>query len=140
MAYSALMSRFLSPFLIRIAAAFIALQALWSGIATTAYAAGFDQAKYLCATVALDAQARAEIAELMALTGLDQADEREPVYDPTECPVCGLGKASVLAGLTATPLPADVYQAAPSVRRLDQLSPRWPVGPPVGLRAPPFQI
>lgn len=134
------MSRSSHPLLIRFAAALIALQALWSGLAATAYAAGIDDAKYLCATVALDAEARAQIADLMKATGLDQADEREPVYDPGDCPACSLSKPVVLANADPVMSQARVQRGVRAHKRVDQVSPRQPAGPPVGLRAPPVQI
>ena len=131
------MLRCFHPVLIRVAAALVVLQALWSPLATTAYAAGFDAAKYMCGQVALDAAARAQIAELAALTGLE---EPQPLsqYDTSECVACALGQAAVLQDLSS-PVIATVRKANAHALRIDQASPRQPAGPPVGLRAPPFQ-
>ena len=126
------------PVLIRVAAALVVLQALWSPLAMTAYAAGFDAAKYMCGQVALDAADRAQIAELAALTGLE---EPQPLsqYDTSECVACALGQAAVLQDLSS-PVIATLRKAANAhALRIDQANPRQPAGPPVGLRAPPFQ-
>ena len=132
------MLRLSHPVLIRLAAVFIALQALWSSMATTAYAAGFDAAKYMCGQVMmLDAEARQQIAELAALTGLEDPQPL-PVYDPSDCVACALGQ--VFALNSEPPLVVSGSPVLRAVRplRIDQASPRQPVGPPVGLRAPPF--
>ncbi|WP_306017074.1 hypothetical protein [Oceanicaulis sp. MMSF_3324] len=132
------MLRCFHPVLIRVAAALVVLQALWSPLATTAYAAGFDAAQYMCGQVALDAAARAQIAELVALTGLE---EPQPLsqYDASECVACALGQAAVLQDI-AKPIIGVVRKTANAhALRIDQASPRQPAGPPVGLRAPPFQ-
>lgn len=128
------------PVLRQIAAAFIALQALWSSMAATAYAAGFDEAKYLCGTLAreLDAEARAQIAELVALTGLEESHDRQPGFDPSDCVACTLGHSVALVVDTPRLIDWMPTQVEPTVLRVDQASPPSPTGPPVGLRAPPF--
>lgn len=128
------------PILIRIAAAFIALQALWSSMAATAYAAGFDEAKYLCGTLAmeLDAEARAQIAELVALTGLEEPHDRQSGFDPSDCVACTLGHVAALNADAPRLIDWAPTRVEPTVLRVDQASPRTPTGPPVGLRAPPF--
>lgn len=119
-----------------IAAALVALQALWSGLAATAYAAGVDEARYLCANVALNAEARAHLAELAELLGEEAPD---PVYDPDDCPECALAKPALLASLVVAPERSIDLQYAKSPRRTERASPRQTTGPPVGLRAPPIQ-
>jgi hypothetical protein len=134
------MFRMSHPVLSRIAAAFIALQALWSSMAATAYAAGFDDAKYLCGTLSmdLDAQARAQIAELVALTGLEEPQERPAGFEPSDCVACTLGQGAALVADALVLMDRTPIQVALNVRRVDQAGSRTPTGPPVGLRAPPF--
>ena len=132
------MLRLSHPVLVRLAAVFIAMQALWSSMATTAYAAGFDAAKYMCGQVALDAEARAAIAELVSLTGLEDPQPL-PVYDPSECVACALGQVFALNSAPPALVMAAPEASGPEPLRIDQASPRQPVGPPVGLRAPPLQ-
>lgn len=131
------MVRLSHPVLIRLAAVLIAFQALWSSAASTAYAAGFDAAKYLCGEVVRDAEARAAIAELAALTGLEDPLPA-PDHDASECVACMLGHA--LALNAEAPVLALVPAVTAETRplRVDQASPRQPAGPPVGLRAPPL--
>ena len=132
------MSRALHPVLIRLSAIFIALQALWSPMATTAYAAGFDAAKYMCGqAMMLDAEAREQIAELAALTGLEDPQPL-PVYDPSDCVACALGQVFALSNDAPTVVLLARGPAQPQPMRIDRASPRQPVGPPVGLRAPPL--
>lgn len=136
--YTAGMNVRYRPLLIRLAAALVALQALWSGLAGAAYAAGIDEAKYLCNAIALDARARAEIAELLAATGLED-DRSQPVLDAPDCPACALGHAAALsASAVLQPLDRALARVATPLR-IDQAGPRQTTGPPVGLRAPPFQ-
>lgn len=131
------MLRLSHPVLIRLAAVFIALQALWSSAATTAYAAGFDAAKYMCSQVLRDAQAQAAIAELVALAGLEDP-QPAPEHDGSECVACMLGHAVALdCGGPVLAIASNV-SAEPQRVRVDRASPRQPAGPPVGLRAPPF--
>ena len=131
------MFRLSHPVLIRFAAVLVALQALWSSAASTAYAAGFDAAKYMCGQVVRDAEARAAIAELAALTGLEDP-QPAPDHDASDCVACMLGHAVALA--SDVPALAVHLGAGPDPRplRIDQASPRQPAGPPVGLRAPPL--
>ena len=125
------------PVLIRLAAVLIALQALWSSAATTAYAAGFDAAKYMCGQVVRDAEARAAIAELAALTGLEDP-KPAPDHDGSDCVACMLGHAVALTGDVSALVVRPILAADPRPLRIDQASPRQPAGPPVGLRAPPL--
>ena len=140
LSYSAVMFRASHPVLCRIAAAFIALQALWSSMAATAYAAGFDEAKYLCGTLAmeLDAEARAQIAELVALTGLEEPQDHPSGFEPYDCVACALGHVAALVADAPRLAHRTPIQSGPAFLRVDQASPRTPTGPPVGLRAPPF--
>lgn len=126
------------PVLCRIAAALIALQTLWSSMAATAYAAGFDEAKYLCGTLALDAEARAQIAELVALTGLEEPQDHPSGFEPSDCVACALGQGVVLVADAPHLAQMTPIQVGSAFGRVDQASPRTPTGPPVGLRAPPF--
>ena len=132
------MSRLSDPVLIRLAAVFIALQALWSSAASTAYAAGFDAAKYMCGEVVRDAEARAAIAELAVLAGLEDPEPASD-HDGTDCVACMLGHAIALNA--DAPVLADSPAVSSETRplRIDQASPRQPAGPPVGLRAPPLK-
>lgn len=130
------MLRLSHPVLIRLAAVLIALQALWSSMATTAYAAGFDAAKYMCGQVVRDAQARAAIAELVAHTGLEDP-QPAPDHDPSDCVACLFGQAVSLSAEAPALAAARAVSAEPRSIRIDQASPRQPAGPPVGLRAPP---
>ncbi len=126
------------PVLIRFAAVLIALQALWSSAATTAYAAGFDAAKYMCGQVrVLDAKARQQIAELAALTGLEDP-QPAPDHDASDCVACMLGQAVALTVDIPVLTLVPPVSADPQPLRIDQASPRQPAGPPVGLRAPPL--
>ena len=129
------MRRFLTP----LAAALVALQALWSGLAATAYAAGVDEARFMCAQLALPAEARQQIAELAALMGEEPANET-PV-EPVDCAACALGKAPSLAALQYLPggVSITTHRSAPALVA-ETPSGRQPTGPPVGLRAPPVLI
>ena len=131
------MFRVSHPVLIRLAAVLIALQALWSSAATTAYAAGFDAAKYLCGELVRDAEARAAIAELAALTGLEDPQPASD-HDASDCVACMLGHAVALNAEAPVLAVAPSLTAEPRPLRIDQASPRQPAGPPVGLRAPPL--
>ena len=125
------------PVLIRLAAVLIALQALWSPAATTAYAPGFDAAKYMCGQVVRDAEARAAIAELAALTGLEDP-QPAPDHEASDCVACMLGQAVALADDVQALTLVPPVSADPRPLRIDRASPRQPAGPPVGLRAPPL--
>lgn len=131
------MFRLSHPVLIRLAAVFIALQALWSSAATTAYAAGFDAAKYMCGQVVRDAEARAAIAELMVLTGLEDPEPASE-HDVSDCVACMLGKAVALAAKAPVLAVSPAISVESRTLRIDQASRRQPAGPPVGLRAPPL--
>ena len=85
--------RFLTP----LAAALVALQALWSGLAATAYAARVDEARFMCAELALPAEAYAQFAELAAL--VDGEEAPDPAFDAQDCPSCVLGKTPALAAV-----------------------------------------
>ncbi|TRO96947.1 hypothetical protein FKB34_03005 [Glycocaulis profundi] len=120
-----------------LAAALVALQAMWPGVAAAAVAAGNEDARWMCATLAPDAETRAHLSELAALAGLDDPFPGEPV-DPHDCLACfgaalpaltgSVTGAPVFAIKAAFPLPAAPLTGASAVR-----------GPPVGLRAPPFK-
>jgi hypothetical protein len=127
--------RFLTP----LAAALVALQALWSGLAATAYAAGVDEARFMCAELALPAEAQAQLAELASLVDGDEAPD--PAFDAQDCPSCALGQTPALAaGVIAAP--GDVFRSETRQASFsaDALGARETTGPPVGLRAPPVSL
>ncbi len=120
------------------AAALVAMQALWSGLAATAYAAGVDEARFLCAQLTLPAEARAQIAELAALAGED------PVHDtpvePVDCAACALGQAPALAAQLVLAERTALATGLSEPMVVGALTARQPTGPPVGLRAPPVSF
>jgi len=127
--------RFLTP----LAAALVALQALWSGLAATAYAVGVDEARFMCAQLTLPAEARAQLAELAALVGADETPD--PAFDASDCPSCALAKTPALAAsLVSAPgelLRSTRRESSPSAAAIGS---RRTTGPPVGLRAPPTPL
>lgn len=127
--------RFLTP----LAAALVALQALWSGLAATAYAAGVDEARFMCAQLALPAEARAQLAELAAL--VDGDAPTQPAVDLNDCPSCALAKTPALAA-TVVAAPGELRRSArhQTGRFADAVGHRQTTGPPVGLRAPPMSL
>ncbi len=122
-----------------LAAALVALQALWSGIAATAYAAGVDEARFMCAQLALPAEARAQLAELAAL--VDGHEAPDPAFDLNECPSCSLAKTPALAA-TVVAAPGEMLRSSHRQIGLfaDAVGHRQTTGPPVGLRAPPVSL
>lgn len=127
--------RFLTP----LAAALAALQALWSGLAATAYAAGVDEARFICAQLTLPAEARAQLAELAAL--VDGEEAPEPAFDINDCPSCALGQTPALV-VTLAAGPGEVLGAPARLGppAADRFGPRQTTGPPVGRRAPPISL
>lgn len=127
--------RFLTP----LAAALVALQALWSGLAATAYAARVDEARFMCAELALPAEAYAQFAELAAL--VDGEEAPDPAFDAQDCPSCVLGKTPALAAVVIA-APGDVLnsQSRRFAASADAIGYRQTTGPPVGLRAPPVSL
>jgi hypothetical protein len=122
-----------------LAAALVALQALWSGIAATAYAAGVDEARFMCAQLALPAEARAQLAELAAL--IDGDEPAEPSFELNECPSCALAKTPALAAMVAAaPGEGLLAQSRHFTTAPDAVGHRLTTGPPVGLRAPPVSL
>lgn len=116
-------------------AVLVAVQALWSGLGATAYAAGIDEARFMCAKIALPVEARAQLAELAALIDGEPA----PVFDSPDCPSCAFAKAQALPALMAASPGEAVSLVRPALLpALVLWSPRQPTGPPVGLRAPPI--
>lgn len=122
-----------------LAAALVAMQALWSGLAATAYAAGVDEARFLCAQLALPAEARAQIAELAAL--MDDEPANEAPVETVDCAACSLGKApAIAADLVSARAPSIAKTPPARISAAKLLATHPPTGPPVGLRAPPVLI
>ncbi|XBQ17674.1 MAG: hypothetical protein ABL308_07270 [Oceanicaulis sp.] len=123
--------------LIRVAAAFVALQALWSGFAATALAAGVDEARYFCGVLTPSAEARAAMAELIELAGLEDP-AAETAFTPDDCPACTF--AALPPCEPCTPFRPAFTLSAASATQAGVLTVRQIRGPPVGLRAPPFSV
>lgn len=124
--------------LVRLAAALIALQALWSGGAAAATSAGVDAARLLCATLQPSAEARRAVAEIAAIAGLSAPDEpSSPDFAAHDCAACFAAAAAIIAP-DAGPLARAL--GAPSrtaVERGVLVGGRGLAGPPLGSRAPP---
>ncbi|MFW5661509.1 MAG: hypothetical protein ACOC05_08995 [Oceanicaulis sp.] len=123
--------------LIRFAAALVALQALWSGFAATALAAGVDEARFFCGALAPSAEARAAMAELGAIAGLDEPAP-ETAFTPDDCPACTF--AALPAADPFTPVRPAFTLSAASGAETGVHTVRQIRGPPVGLRAPPASV
>lgn len=119
----------------RLAALLIAVQACGSGLAAGAAAAGFDEARLLCGTLRLDAQARAAVVELAEATGLAPASGDPHADAAHDCPACAAAAVIVPAGPGPDRPVAYARPAGPAPTPLTG-GPGL-AGPPVGPRAPP---
>ncbi|MEQ8404533.1 MAG: hypothetical protein RKE49_05500 [Oceanicaulis sp.] len=122
-----------------LAAALLAWQALAAGaMAGSGHgAAQPGGATLMCGDQIPDAQGRALLAELAALTGLDGGSHDRAHQD---CPVCALVHAAALPGVSDALTPAVFAAFAQQAGRAERAAPRLARGPPVGLRAPPALV
>ena len=116
---------------LRAFAAFVlALAALWPGAGAAAVAAGYGDARLMCATLQPDAEGRARLAELAALAGLDAPAPAHNDASIHDCAGC-FAHASAIApiyGGSSLDVRIALKRAHPNTA---------PVANTAGQRAPP---
>jgi hypothetical protein len=90
----------------------------------------------VCGSTGASPEALAALAELLDGVGHEPAPAHNEQAD--HCPACALAKAIALPDIAAARPILTSFHIAQSAARIDRVSPRQTVGPPVGLRAPPL--